>query len=212
MNYSGLSLVFIGLLLFSCTSKYIPKTGDILFQDLDCGELCDAIEKVTTGINETNLSHVGVVAVENDSTYVYEAIGAGVSKTPLFVFMNRSRNEKDKPKVLVGRLKQQYQYCIPAALDSMKTLLTKPYDDVFNIQNQKYYCSELIYFAFCDSTGRRLFNLKPMTFKDPDTHKTFPSWENYFKELQVPVPEGEPGINPGGISRSSIVKIIYKFY
>src|SRR5687767_12169509 len=27
--------------------SYEPRTGDLLFQDMDCGPLCDAIEKVT---------------------------------------------------------------------------------------------------------------------------------------------------------------------
>ncbi|MHC4724324.1 MAG: hypothetical protein ACYS9V_08765 [Planctomycetota bacterium] len=39
-----------------------PKEGDLLFQDLDCGPLCDAIEKVTTGYQGSNFSHVGILA------------------------------------------------------------------------------------------------------------------------------------------------------
>jgi hypothetical protein len=205
-------LITTTILLLSCTRKYIPKTGDILFQDLDCGELCDAIEKVTTGINETNLSHVGVVSIEHDSAYVYEAIGSGVSKTPFDVFRNRSVDALGNPKILAGILKQEFQYTIPPAVESIKKLMAKPYDSEFDINNESYYCSELVYFAFRDSTGKYLFELKPMTFRDPETRQTFPSWENYFKNLQVPVPEGKPGINPGGISRSPLIDIIFKFY
>ena len=32
--------------------------GDLLFQDLDCGPFCDAIEKVTEGYRGAQLSHV----------------------------------------------------------------------------------------------------------------------------------------------------------
>jgi len=29
--------------------------------------------------------------------------------------------------------------------------------------------------------------------------------------LEVPVPEEQPGINPGGISRSAVLTIVYKY-
>ena len=37
------------------------RTGDLLFQDIDCGGLCDAIEKVTAGVKGYHFSHVGLV-------------------------------------------------------------------------------------------------------------------------------------------------------
>jgi len=51
-----------------------------------------------------------------------------------------------------------------------------------------------------------------MTFDDPDTKTIFPIWEDYFKKLGIPVPEGKPGLNPGSISRSDKIKIVYRFY
>ena len=36
------------------------KTGDLLFQNLDCGSLCDAIETVTEGYNAQKFSHIGL--------------------------------------------------------------------------------------------------------------------------------------------------------
>ncbi len=211
MSLRLLIVIFVTFLV-SCTRHYIPKTGDLLFQDLDCGELCDAIEKVTSGYEGRNFSHVGIVAVENDSTFVYEAIGPGVIRTGLDKFMNRSRDVNGNPKVLAGRIDKKYEFTIPKAVDVCRKLLNKPYDDVFDLNNQSYYCSELVYFAFQDSAGNKLFDISPMTFKDPATGKTFPAWENYYKELGKPIPEGQPGLNPGGISRSEKIRIVYKFY
>ncbi|NJK97474.1 MAG: hypothetical protein HC905_23505 [Bacteroidales bacterium] len=88
----------------------------------------------------------------------------------------------------------------------------KPYDDVFDIQNESYYCSELVYEAFRDKDGNPLFELSPMTYKDPDTGKTFPAWETYFKNLNVEIPEGKPGLNPGGVSKSAEICIVFRFY
>ena len=90
--------------------------------------------------------------------------------------------------------------------------MNKPYDDGFDLQNERYYCSELVYFAFIDALGKHLFTLNSMTFKDPDTGKTFPAWEDYFKKLSLPIPEGKPGLNPGSISRSPIIDIVYRYY
>lgn len=205
-----LIILFTVFCILACTQKYIPKTGDLLFQDLDCGELCDAIEKVTQGIDNANLSHVGIVSVEGDSVFVYEAIGQGVIKTPLTKFMERSKNDSGKSKVLAGRVKH-WNYS-RESIDICKNLLGRPYDDAFDINNGSYYCSELVYFAFKDKNGKYLFELIPMTFKDPQTGNTFLPWLKYFEELGISVPEGKPGLNPGGISKSEAVEIIYKFY
>ena len=71
------------------TFKLIP--GDILFQDSDCGPFCEAIEKVTFGVNGAKFSHVGMVIPEaNNQLVIIEAITAGVVKTPLDTFFNRS--------------------------------------------------------------------------------------------------------------------------
>jgi hypothetical protein len=46
-----------------------------------------------------------------------------------------------------------------------------------------------------------------MTFKQPQDSSFFPVWIDYYKQLSMEIPEGQPGINPGGISRSD--KIIF---
>ena len=90
--------------------------------------------------------------------------------------------------------------------------LGKPYDRLFEVDNDAYYCSELIYAIFLQANeGETIFELQPMTYKDPETGDTFPAWREYFAELNVPIPEGKPGINPGSISRSPVVDIIHAY-
>lgn len=186
--------------------------GDLLFQDQDCGPFCDAIERVTEGVDGLDFSHVGIVYNEEEVCYVLEAGGAGVVKTPLDSFLNRSLDAQDRPKVVVGRLKSAYRYTIPAALERSLNLLGRKYDEVFDIGNDSYYCSELVYFAFRDSMDAPLFELRPMTFRDPETQQTFPVWADYFRELQTAIPEGQPGLNPGSISRSDKLEIVYRYF
>ncbi|HEX2935212.1 MAG TPA: YiiX/YebB-like N1pC/P60 family cysteine hydrolase [Bacteroidales bacterium] len=195
-----------------CQQSYTPQTGELLFQDLDCGEFCDAIEKVTQGYGNKSFSHVGIAFIEDSSIFVIEAGSKGVVKTPFQTFINRSLDSLHRPKVIAGRLKHKYRYLTPSAISKSLNLLGKTYDDAFDITNDKYYCSELVYFAFMDKSGKSIFKLYPMTFIDPTNHKIFPAWERYFESLNIPFPEGKPGLNPGSISRCNKIKIMYSFY
>lgn len=180
------------------------QTGDLLFQDLDCGDLCDAIESVTQGYEGRNFSHVGMVLIEQDSLWVVESIGAGVHRTELEQFRRRSAHP-----LTIGRLKPAYTALIPEAVQFIRQQFGVPYDDEFLYNNGKYYCSELLYDAFKHANqDQPFFQLEPMTYKQPGSDHYFPVWQQYFAERKMPVPEGQPGCNPGGISRSPKITII----
>lgn len=195
------------------TSNFPFQSGDILFQDLDCGELCEAIEKVTHGMDGKSFSHIGLVFLRHDSVFVMEAIGKDVHLTPIEQFMGRSRDAAGHQKIVVGRLKTPFQHLHKKALQFAMAQIGTPYDNVFLYQNGKYYCSELIYDAYQYANHNQpFFQLEPMTFKDPATGKTFPAWVRYYEELKMPIPEGKPGCNPAGISRSDKIDIVKSFY
>jgi len=189
------------------------QNGDLLFQDIDCGELCDAIEKVTPALGKKHFSHVGIAYIVNDSIWVIEAIGADVHVTKIQDFLNRQLDEKKQPKVVVGRLKPAFQQLVPAVLTYALQQVGKPYDDAFLYNNGKYYCSELVYDAFkVANKGFDFFHLYPMTFKDPETHKTFGAWKIYYRSLKMKIPEGKAGCNPGSIAVNNNIDIVFDFY
>lgn len=194
-------------------SKFDLKPGDILFQDIDCGPFCESIEKVTSGIEGAKFSHVGMlISKEKGELMILEALTAGVVETPLDTFFMRSFDEDNRSKVVVGRMKKEHQQLIPKAIDFAKTKLGLAYDEVFDISNDKYYCSELIYDAFKHANDEQpIFQLQKMTYNDPDTDEIFPIWETYFQALKVAVPEGKAGLNPGGMSKSNYIDIVH-FY
>jgi len=182
------------------------RPGDIVFQDLDCGPFCEAIERVTEGHGGQDFSHCALVYPQGDSLVVLEATGRGVVLTPLAAFFAKKQNTLPK----VGRLKTEYQALIPKALEQAASRKGAKYDEVFDLNNDTYYCSELVHFAFLEANdGEALFPTPPMTFKDPDTQAYFPIWVDYYKKLGKSIPEGEAGLNPGGISRSEKLEVFF---
>jgi dipeptidyl-peptidase-3 len=194
--------VIIMTCLPSCQQYENFDAGDFLFQDLDC-ELCESIENVTFGYNGYNFSHVGIVTRKNNRLFVLEAAENGVVQTPLQVFLDRSPDADGNPKVLQMRLRDEYRKYVPDIISQLEKYLGYPYDTLFLPDNDAFYCSELLYKAADDAMSRQnAFYLQPMTYIDPATGKTDPVWEQYFRRMNVPVPENIPGINPGLASRS----------
>lgn len=179
------------------------RNGDLLFQDLDCGPLCDAIEQVTLSYGGRHFSHIGLVSIDGDSVYIIEAIGNKVQLTPLHLFVGRTKKE-----ILLGRVKRKFKNVAIEAVVKAKQKIDIPYDDAFLYDNGKYYCSELLYDAFKEANQNQdFFLLSPMTFKRPGSNDFFPVWIDYYEKLNIPIPEGKAGINPGGISLSPRLKM-----
>ena len=196
------------IILVSCSSKFELKEGDLLFQDLDSSPLCDAIELVTPGYNEANFSHIGLVVSVNDTLTVLEAIPPKVMLTNLEDFLNRSFDKDGNPKVIVGRLKDKYLHSVEEAVSYSKSKLNIEYDEVFLMNNNSYYCSELIYEAFLNDS---IFELQTMIFLHPISNDTLQIWKDYYKEIGVEIPQNKMGINPGIMSLSNKIEMVH-FY
>lgn len=189
---------------------YQPQVGDILFQDVSKNDFNDAVKNVTHSWDGRHFSHCGVIASVGDTVFVIEAIEDGVMLTPFDKFLDRNRDSKGNPKVVIGRLNDSLRACIPAGIDFAKSKLGAEYDHGFSFTNDKYYCSELVYYMF-KQNGNYIFDTNKMTFKDA-SGKFDKNWVEYFKKLKMEIPEGEDGINPGGISKSDKIKIIKVYY
>lgn len=215
MNRYIPGIIFIAIISSSCgnepgnraiTRQYNLQPGDILFQDLDCGPACDAIESVTEGVNGRDFSHCGIVAEINGELQVVEAYG-NVQAVPVDSFLARSKDADGKPQVVIGRtgdkaLAQQ-------SAEYSKNYIGKAYDNTFAMGDDAYYCSELVYECYKQANGgEAYFPLNTMTFKVPGTDTFMPFWTEYYHKLGTDIPEGDSGINPGAISRSEHLQII----
>ncbi|NPA43593.1 MAG: hypothetical protein GXO27_06175 [Chlorobi bacterium] len=197
-------LALIFLMAGACQTGFRYRTGDLIFQDLDC-PLCEAIEGSTRGYQGKPVSHMGIIYRRGRNIYVIEAYD-GVTLTPLDTFLARS------PRILVGRLRRPYRQHIPSAVERALSLKGKPYDESFLPRNDKYYCSELVHDVFLDSEGKPLFPLEPMNFKNLRTGRYDSVWVEYFRRLGRDIPQGVPGSNPAAYSRSPLLKIKYATY
>ena len=173
------------------------QTGDLLFRRKTGGKLSEAIDKVTQTAAETHFSHVGLTEVVGDSVFVLHASpNGGTCRVSLQQFLNPPG---DSTEVVAYRLKEQWQTAIPAAIKHAHAMLGKPYNFTYILSDTAHYCSEFIYRAFA---GDSVFELNPMTFKDPATNQFFDTWIEYYQKLGVDIPEGLPGCNPNGMAAS----------
>ncbi len=205
-------LLFIAILFGACgqtDNSTQLKHGDLLFQDLNCGDLCDAIESVTEGVNGRDFSHCAMVVTINDTLKVVEAIGSGVQVNTLKAFYARSGDSLGLKNIVVARLKPAYRNLIDKASEFALSKLGQAYDDTYVLDNDKWYCSELLYESYrVASDDEAFFEVSAMTFKEPNSDEFFPAWIEYFNDLGEEIPEGEPGLNPGSISRSEKIEIL----
>ena len=208
--------VFLLLFLFgACTTASVEnfhfQTGDLLFQVGRSSELNEAIAGVTFGENNIHYTHVGIAFVENETVFVIEAVPPEVCKTLLDTFLLRSANLAEKPIVAVGRLKQEYCETIPQAIVFAKKLLGKPYDYIYSPDNDAYYCSELVTLSFLDSQNMPIFESVNMNFRDANGNlPTY--WIEHFEKHNAVIPENCPGSNPGDLSKSDKIEIVYRYF
>ncbi|MES2205074.1 MAG: YiiX/YebB-like N1pC/P60 family cysteine hydrolase, partial [Pseudomonadota bacterium] len=149
-SYYGLQVVDIPLSLLAdvLNPTFFPnlfklQAGDLLFQDLACGKLCDGINSTTHGYKNTVVSHVGmVVSINNSEPMVIEALSSGVKLTSLNEFLVRSLDKDGHPRVMVGRVNDQTQALIPAAIRDAMHDLNAPYNATFSPDAKGFYCSQ----------------------------------------------------------------------
>ena len=194
-------LCFVLLVMLSCTTR--PdlisqlQDGDLLF----CLSSEDNhITDVTEGIDGARIDHVGIVV----GRQVLEAVHAGVVLTPIDSFLCRRDS-----LVMVARLTDTLG--IHRSVERALQYLGRPYDFLFMPDDSALYCSELVQTCYLDGEGRQVFPTIPMSFHD-ETGTVTSYWKDYYARRGMEVPEGAPGSNPGDLSRSSRLRILFRFF
>lgn len=211
MKQFVLFLLF-GVSLDVVSQEVVLMNGDLIFQEACSDGQVNPIKEVTSSIDQYKFTHVGMVYVdvENTMIYVLEATIPRVVLTPLDEYLY-PMGKSCHPISVVGRLKDPYQSVIPEALSEGMKLLGKEYDYGYVLNNDMYYCSELIYDILKRANGGEdVFPLNVMTFKSAETDQFTDGWIQYFEKQNIPIPEGEMGINPGAMSVSDVIDILFR--
>lgn len=178
--------------------------GDLIFQQLHSGAVSDAISECIYTKDNIALNHIGIIIKEPDGFYVVEAISPTVHIIKLQDFINRAPGEN-----YYGRVTKKYKKLIHEAVEFAKSKVGISYDDLFLFDNNKYYSAELVHEAFKFANKESaFFTLYAMNFKSKDTKEIFPVWQEYYDNLNHPIPQLLPGTNAGFISLSNKITFI----
>ena len=129
---------------------YEPRVGDLYFQSLPRNALVNAIE----GASESPYSHCGILVSKGGEWFVLEAIGP-VKETPLAKWINQARDKSYD----VFRLEEKHAKQIPEFIVAARKYMGRPYDIRYRMDDEKIYCSELIFKGYRDATGEQLGKL-----------------------------------------------------
>ena len=180
----------------------ILKEGDVIFQTDNHGQSL-AVQKATL----SKYSHVGILFLENNEWFVYEAIQP-VVKSKLANFIRRG----DKGHFTISRYKKSKEELTTSKITKMKTFFTnvegKNYDLLFEWSDKTWYCSELVWKMY-NSVGIKISEFEKFgqyNLEDPYVQQII---KQRFKNG---VNKNETVITPKGIYESPLMEEIYTNY
>lgn len=189
----------------NCTSlKQDIRNGDLVFVTAQKENLSGAINRVTQKNETENYDHIGIIEKNKNSVFVLHAAPKGGSQKETLKDFIKNQTEGNA-EIYLYRLKPEFQNSIPEAIKNANSLLGKPYNFTYVLNEDTLYCSDFIERIF---RNYHVFELKPMTFINPKTGKTDDFWFKFYQEKNMEVPEGKLGCNPNGLASSEkLVKI-----
>lgn len=176
--------------------RYQPQEGDLIFQSLPRGALVEAIE----GCTGSPYSHCGIVMQREGRWVVLEAIGT-VHETPLFSWIRRGRQSFFD----VYRLKPEHQPRIAEMLAKARGYLGRPYDIHYELDDEKIYCSELIWKAWRDAGGSDLGTLEKLGAMNWQPHR------EVIVSIEGRVPLEREMITPRAVAEAAQVEKVFSF-
>lgn len=206
-SFRLLFIAAVSLFLFACnspTEKQVERSiekagfqdGDIIFQTSESRQ-CEAVQLAT----HSPYSHCGIIFKDNGKWMVYEAVQP-VKKTPLNEWIARGKDGVFVTK----RLKNDESILSNKVVQNMKeyctSMLGKSYDIYFEWDNEKIYCSELVWKAYKEKAGIEVGRLQQL--KDFDLSSSIV--KQIMKERYGDnIPLEEQVISPAAIFESPLL-------
>lgn len=147
---------------------------------------------------------MGVCEVVENNVFVYHAdLGKGVVKELLIDFL-KSPNETEYVADIY-RIKNAKKINFKSAIKEANVLIGNEYNTTYILEDDGYYCSEYVYELFKKDS---VFDLEPMTFKDPKTNSFHKGWIEHYQKLGIEIPEGKLGCNPNVMASSVTIRFV----
>lgn len=178
-------------------SLYDFKDGDIVFQHIP-SYLCSVIADIT----DSQYSHCGIVVFKNGQANVLEALGP-VRYTPIKTWINRGANghfAQLRPKNLSNTQ-------IKRVIQEAEKLLGRPYDIQYELDEQKIYCSELVYKAFLRGCNIKIGEKETLGSLNWEPHEKF---IRYIAHGELPL--NRVMVTPESLARSTKIELIYSSF
>lgn len=191
--------IFVCILCISCIDNRNFKDGDIIFHTSKSSQ-----SKVIQEITDSKYSHVGIIVTVNNELYVLEAVQP-VKLTKLDLFINRGLDNKYtvmryNNSISANQIKEMKSFG--------KSLIGKPYDLQFKWDNDKIYCSELVWKIY--NVGNiRLCEPKQFNDYDLTSKSAIKMIENRYK---MNFNYNEMVVSPAQLANSNQLHIIYDNY
>ncbi len=186
-----------------CQPSDSLKSGDLIFVT---SPQANKITEVTSGIDGLPIDHVAIYYTANGKPRIVESVSdGGVLTEDLHQFIEKNEGSH----AYVARVMSELD--IPQSIINALAYVGRPYDFLYLSDNDSIYCSELVQFSYVDFQGKRIFEPIPMSFHDSSGRVT-DEWKSFYRCHGMEVPEGQPGSNPGDLSRRANVSILFRLF
>lgn len=189
-----LILTFSGNAYSLDLSKHDFRNGDVLFQHLPTD-----LSAVILSVTHSRYSHCGMVVKLKGDIVVLEAIGP-VKYTPVEVWVARGVGgdfTHYRPKGLTPLQMEN-------VIDEAEKLLGRPYDILYEMDDEKIYCSELVYKAFLRGGSIRVGKEETLGSLDWKPHEAF------IRNITGgELPLDRVMVTPESVSQSIYLRLVY---
>jgi hypothetical protein len=200
-------ILFIILLLIGFCGLEISYAGDVSIYDFQNGDIVfqhlpSFLSSVIADVTDSQYSHCGIVVLKNGQPYVLEAIGP-VEYTPIATWIHRGIHgqfTQVRPKNLS---KKQ----ITASIREAEKLLGRPYDIQYELDEEKIYCSELVYKAFLRGSNIEIGKKETLGSLNWKPHVEF---IRHIAHGQLPLKRVM--VTPESLAQSPEVALVYSSY
>ena len=191
---------------FQIINEKIEKSfvnGDIIFQTSESAQ-CEAVRIATN----SKFSHCGIIFIENNKTYVYEAVQP-VKKTLLSDWIKHGKESKYVVKRLENHNTKLSKEILLKMIEDGKKYINKDYDLYFEWSDDKIYCSELVWKIYKNGAHIELCDLKKLR----EFNLNHPKVQEIMKQRYGNnIPYDEKVVAPSQLYESSLLVTIFDNY